>query len=46
MLKQWVTKLRDKLNEKSGNEIDILKLFNCTTFDVSKDSQIPIISYC
>lgn len=30
MLKQWVGKLKDKLNEKIGEEVDLLKFYNCT----------------
>lgn len=37
MLKQWVGKLKDKLVEKSGEEVDLLKFYNCTTFDIMGD---------
>jgi hypothetical protein len=37
MLKQWVGKLKDKIVDKSGERIDLLKLYNCTTFDVMSD---------
>lgn len=37
MLKGWVGKLMEKLTEKSGEEIDLLKYYNCTTFDVMGD---------
>lgn len=37
MLQQWVGKLEEKLTEKCGEEVDILKFYNCTTFDVMGD---------
>jgi hypothetical protein len=35
MLKDWVAKLWEKLREKDGESIDILKYYNCTTFGKS-----------
>lgn len=29
MLMEWVGKLKDKLSERSGDEVDLLKLYNC-----------------
>lgn len=38
MLKQWAQKMKDKLEEQAlaGNEVDLLKYYNCTTFDISE----------
>lgn len=37
MLKEWVGKLKDKLQEKSGEKVDLLKFYNCCTFDIMAD---------
>lgn len=39
MLKEWCGKLVDKLTQKAGadDDIDMLKMLNCTTFDIMGD---------
>ncbi|USW47667.1 Putative cytochrome P450 [Septoria linicola] len=39
LLKYWVTKMRTKLEERinAGEKVDILKYYNCTTFDIMGD---------
>lgn len=36
MLKQWAGMMLQKLTERVGEPVDILKFYNCTTFDISK----------
>ncbi|KJX92274.1 hypothetical protein TI39_contig5879g00001 [Zymoseptoria brevis] len=37
MLKLWVGKLTDRIADKSCEEIDMLRYYNCTTFDIMGD---------
>ncbi|SMQ48585.1 unnamed protein product [Zymoseptoria tritici ST99CH_3D7] len=37
MLKLWVGKLTDRIADKSGEEVDLLQYYNCTTFDIMGD---------
>ena len=39
MIKHWAEKLKNKLHERaqSGEDTDMLKMYNCTTFDVMGD---------
>lgn len=36
MLKQWAGTMQRKLAEQAGEPVDMLKYYNCTTFDISK----------
>lgn len=39
LLKHWVEKMKNKLHERmlAGDKVDILKMYNCTTFDIMGD---------
>lgn len=39
LLMRWVTKMKDRLYEyaQSGEKVDLLKYYNCTTFDIMGD---------
>lgn len=39
LLKHWVETMKDKLQDRMlvGEKVDILKMFNCTTFDIMGD---------
>lgn len=37
LIKSWSMKLAEKLGERNGEKVDLLKYYNCTTFDIMGD---------